>query len=185
MDFNRAIRTLTARVSTAVTRGVITLVNDSLKTQGLQVTLRVDEAADRVEHFQPFGVSFHPPRGSELLCVAVGGSQDHLVGLAATHRDSRPTGVEEGEGGLYNQDGWKVFLLSDNTVSLGSESGADWAARADRVDAMFNAVSQAFAAGALGATKGGLDGGAGAMTAAQQTLDGLLTPTKSDKVRAD
>jgi phage baseplate assembly protein V len=118
-----------------VTRGVITIVNDGLKTQGLQVTLRYGEVADDVEHMQPWGLSFRPTRGSECVVFAVGGAQDHLVALGATNREHRPAdNVEAGEGGLYTDTGWKVFLAADDTVNLGAKSPDNALARADRVE---------------------------------------------------
>lgn len=175
----RLLNAIRARVAGMVTRGVISMVNDKLKTQGLQVTLRFDEVADRVEHLQPWGVSFHPTRGSECVVLAVGGSQDHLLALGATNREHRPTDIKEGEGGLYTDTGWKVFCDQDGNVALTEQSPAQWIARADRVDAAIKNIHAAIELGMNSTKKGGLDGGLAAFTAAY----GLLQEpaTKSDK----
>jgi phage baseplate assembly protein V len=176
------IRRLLTKLQSSITRGIIKLVDDEKQTQTIQVELRFDEIADAIELFQPFGVSFNPTKDSEVLVLAIGSSQDNLVALNATDRSIRPTGIKEGEGGLYTPSGWKVFCdETADTVSIAAQDGADWIARADRVDAMFAAVSDALTAGALGATDGGLDGGAAAFTAAQTAFDAATTPTKSDK----
>ena len=135
MDFAAHIRRLTSRLASTVTRGIITRVNDALATQNIQVELRFHDTADDVELFQPFGVSFHPPVDSEVLVLAVGSSQDNLVALTATSRADRPTGIQEGEGGLYTPSGWKVFLDTDDNVRLGSKEASIKLARADKVDA--------------------------------------------------
>ena len=97
--------------------------------------------ADDVELFQPFGVSFHPPLNSEVLVLAVGSSQDNLVALTATSRADRPTGAQEGEGGLYTPSGWKLFLDQDGNVRLGSKEAAIKLARADKVESELAAIA--------------------------------------------
>jgi phage baseplate assembly protein V len=119
-----------------ITRGVISAVNESLGTQGLQIDLRAGDSDIDVEHFQPFGLSFHPNVDSEVLVFAVGGDHDHLVAVTAMDRDVRPTDAKEGEGGLYTPSGWKVFCEHPSgTVNLGAKSPVNALARADRVEA--------------------------------------------------
>lgn len=141
MDFAAHIRRLTSRLASTVTRGIITRVNDALATQNVQVELRFHDMADDVELFQPFGVSFHPPVDSEVLVLAVGSSQDNLVALTATSRADRPTGIQEGEGGLYTPSGWKVFLDAEGNVRLGSEGASIPLARADKVERELSLIS--------------------------------------------
>src|SRR5687768_8128760 len=100
-----------ARVNGMVKRGVIRRVTDSTKVQSLQLSALDDETPDDVEHLQPFGVSFVPPAGAEVVALAVGGNSDHLFALGASSRAHRPTrrggvhespvSIGEGEGGLY------------------------------------------------------------------------------------
>jgi phage baseplate assembly protein V len=97
---------------------VITRTNDTTATQTIQVELHFDEVADAIEHLQPFGVSFRPTPDSEVIVLAAAASQDNLVALAATNRSVRPTGIEEGEGGLYTPSGWKVFCDENDRVFI-------------------------------------------------------------------
>lgn len=142
------------RVNGMVKRGVIRRVTDSARQQLLQLSLLEDEVADEVEHLQPFGLSFVPPAGSEVAALAVGGNQDYLLALGATSRAHRPTGAEEGEGGLYTLDGWKVFLDDEGNVFIGGDAAGATVkvARADRVEAELSAIK---------ATLDSLTGGAG------------------------
>jgi phage baseplate assembly protein V len=119
------IRRLLTRLQSVVTRGVITRTNDESATQTIQVELRFDEIADAIEHFQPFGVSFRPTPDSEVIVLAADASQDNLVAIAATNRSVRPTGIEEGEGGLYTPSGWKVFCDADDNVDIGAKDLSD------------------------------------------------------------
>lgn len=142
MDFRAQIRKLTQRLTSTVVRGVVTRINDTLATQTVQVELRFDDIAGDVEHFQPFGLSFHPTVDSECVVLAVGSSQDNLVAVAATDRANRPTGASEGEGGLYTPSGWKVFLASDDVVHLSEKSASDFVALAADVKRELDAIKQ-------------------------------------------
>lgn len=140
------------RVNLAIARGVIRSLNDAAKAQALQVSLLDDELADDVEHFQPFGLSFVPPTGAEVVALAVGGNRDHLIALGATSRSHRPTGASEGEGGLYTLTGWKVFCDDEGNVFIGADEpgGATFkVALASMVEAEFNAVKATLASGSV------------------------------------
>ncbi len=136
---------LRRRVAGMVVRGVVRLVDDALKAQTLQVEMPGEDAPDDVEHVQPFGLSFRPAAGSEVLVLSVGGDRDYPVAVLAQNRDQRPAAeVAEGEGGLYQAGAYLVFLESGGTVHLGAQSAADFVARADRVEDRLNELEDAF-----------------------------------------
>lgn len=130
------------RVNGMVKRGVVRRVTDGARQQLLQLSLGVDEVADEVEHLQPFGLSFVPPAGAEVAALAVGGNADYILALGATSRAHRPTGANEGEGGLHTLDGWKVFLDDEGNVFIGGDAAGATVkiARADRVEAELAAI---------------------------------------------
>lgn len=174
---------MAARLAGVVTRGVVTRINDKLKAQSLQIELRFGEVADNVEHFQPFGLSFHPSKASEVIVFAVGGSQDNLVALAAMDRDVRPADISEGEGGLYTPSGWKLFCADDDTVSAGSKVGEDWASRSDRTDAEIKTIRDAIMNAIADPP---MKGSSGLLMSLQTALsESPQQPTKSDKLRTD
>lgn len=149
------------RVNGMIKRGVVRRVTDTAFRQNatershhqLQLSLGVDEVADEVEHLQPFGLSFVPPAGAEVAALAVGGNNDYLLALGALSREhipggrrtapgAAPTPAEAGEGGLYNLDGWKVFLDAAGNVFIGGDAAGATVkiARADRVEAELAAI---------------------------------------------
>jgi phage gp45-like len=73
----RLVAPLKRRVLLMVGRAVVERVYDDLKCQGLQVSLLNGEVRDKVEHFQPYGFTSHPPPGSEGVFLAVGGNRSH------------------------------------------------------------------------------------------------------------
>jgi phage baseplate assembly protein V len=128
-------RQISARLSTMISRGVITLVDDSGPTQLVQVETFDGQLADDVEIFQPWGVSFNPTVGSEVIVFALGGAQEHLIALCATDRDVRPTESEGGEGGLYTEQGWKVFVNEAGVTNMTKKSATQSFMRGEDVKA--------------------------------------------------
>ena len=52
-----------------VSRAVIKMVDDSLKMQGVQISLLAGEVAEKVERFQEYGFTSHPhPARRPLRC---------------------------------------------------------------------------------------------------------------------
>lgn len=150
----RMLRPIRNRIDNMIMRAVVSLINDKTKAQTLQVQIiSDDDVKDDVEHFQSYGITFRPPRGSEALVFSVGGRHDHLVALGAMDRTVRPTNVSDGEGGLYNATGFKVFLAADNVVHLAAKSAASPLARSDRVEAELNKIKAALDAVSAGGGK--------------------------------
>ena len=119
------------RVRLLVTRAVVDRVNDSLRCQGLQVSLLSDELRDDVEHFQDYGFTSHPLVGAEGLFLAVGGNRSHGVVLGVTDRRYRPTNMSEGDVCLHTADGERVYLdRAGDLVNLGAKSASDFVALA-------------------------------------------------------
>jgi len=181
IEFRAALRRISTAMQSMITRGVITRVDDSKPTQVVQIVLRFGETADDVELLQPFGLSFAPPEDTETVVLAAGASQDNVVALASANRRLRPTGADTESGGLYDGDGWKVYLSNDGFVHLGEREAMDFLARADRVDAEIKAIRDAII---NAKATPGTDGGGGLQT----TMIALLNaspqqPTKSDKVK--
>lgn len=107
---------LQRRVSLMVSRAVVTLVNDALKMQGLQVNLLADVTRDGVERFQNYGFTSNPHPGAEAIVVSVGGNQDHGIAIVVDDRRYRLVGLAEGEVALYDDLGQKVHLTRNGIV---------------------------------------------------------------------
>lgn len=111
---------LMSRVRGMVSRAVVSLVNDALKMQGLQVTLMADQTADDAEHFQHYGFTSVPLAGSEGIALAVGGSTDHTVIINVDDRRYRLKGLPGGEVALYDDQGQKVHLTRSGIIINGA-----------------------------------------------------------------
>lgn len=109
---------LRRRVLNIVSRAVVTLVDDTLKMQGLQLTLLEDEVREQVERFQQYGFTSVPFAGAEALVLAVGGNRDHLLAIAIDDRRSRKRNLQPGEVALYTDQGDSILLKRGRIVEV-------------------------------------------------------------------
>jgi phage baseplate assembly protein V len=114
----RAAAHLSRRLRLMVSRGVITLVNDALKMQGVQVQLLADEVKDNLERFQNYGFTSHPHAGAEGVVVFAGGSRDHGLVIVVDDRRYRLKGLQAGEVALYTDEGDKIVLKRGNVIEV-------------------------------------------------------------------
>lgn len=120
---------LWARLAGLVTRAVVTVVNDVLQAQGLQVALSGTDLADDVERMQNYGFSSVPLAGAETIILRVGGTADHPIAIVVDDRRTRPTGLAPGDVVVYDTNGNRVHLTAGRmvlqaagTVDLGGAS---------------------------------------------------------------
>lgn len=114
----RALRPLIQRMQLMIGRSVLLLVNDSLKLQGLQISLLADEVRDNVERFQNYGFTSHPHPGAEAIAASVAGSRDHVVVLAVDDRRYRLRNLQQGEVAMYTDEGDKVVLKRGGVIEV-------------------------------------------------------------------
>jgi phage baseplate assembly protein V len=110
---------LARKVSLMVARGVLALVNDAAKMQGVQVTLLSGEVRD-MERFQNYGYTSQPHAGAEVAAVFVGGNRDHGLALAIDDRRYRLKGLQGGEVALYDDLGHIIKLSRTGIVITGA-----------------------------------------------------------------
>jgi phage baseplate assembly protein V len=109
---------LSRRVMNMVSRGIISQTDDEPGMQNVQVSLLYQEGKTKVERMQNYGFSGHAPGQSEVTVVFIGGGRDHGVIIATDDRDSRMTGLAEGEVAVYSNEGDSIVLRRDNTIEL-------------------------------------------------------------------
>lgn len=141
-DVMRVVRPLANRIANMAKRAIVERVDDSEGVQLVQASLLEDEVQDRVEHLQPYGLSFNVPAGAEGLSIAVQGEGSNRVLLCASKRGDRPTGAGPGEGGLYSLGAWRVFADEDGNLYLNSakDEADDALALAGVVDERLDAL---------------------------------------------
>lgn len=129
-----------------IVRGVVTFVDNHHDCPTVQAELLADEVVDNIEHVQPYGLHFHPPTEAECVVACVGDDRANSVAFGLNLRGDRPQeAIEPGEGGLYYQGTYKVFIAADGCVYLGEKSEeADFVALADKVLSELNDIRDKF-----------------------------------------
>lgn len=121
-DVQKLLAPLNRRLRLMADRALVTLVNDALKRQGLQLKVLADETADDIERFQNYGHTSVPPVGSEAIVLGVGGARAGLVAIAVEDKSVRPKDLEAGDNCLYHLEGHRIVLGKDEAVSIEAKS---------------------------------------------------------------
>ena len=116
---NKSMAPLSRRVNLMVARGVLSVVNDALKMQGVQVKLLSGEVRE-MERFQNYGFTSRPHPGAEAACVFVGGNRDHGLVLAIDDRRYRIGGLQDGEAAMYDDLGHTIIFKRTGIVITGA-----------------------------------------------------------------
>lgn len=121
-DFRRIVvkmtQPLTQRVLKMVRRAVVTLVDDSLAMQGLQLTALDKQVIDGAEHFQPYGFTSVPLAGAEAIVANVGGAYNHPVVLVVDDRRYRMKALADGEVAIYTDEGDYIHIKRGGTIDV-------------------------------------------------------------------
>lgn len=141
----RTMAPLQRRVSLMIARAVVAAVNDTTKTQTLQVQALADEVTDNVERFQDYGFSSVPLAGAEALLLSVGGNRAHGVAVGVHNRTLRPKNLNTGDVALYTADGIRVYIDKNaDLVRLGEDTASDPVALSSLTDDRIEALENAF-----------------------------------------
>jgi phage baseplate assembly protein V len=135
------------RIQLMITRGVVSLVDSQSLMQMLQIKTIGAVPLDRVEQFEPYGLTAHPHPGAEYISLSVGGRMGHEVVISVSDRRYRLTGLEAGEVALHDDLGQAIILKRDHihvispkvvvesdNINFGGEGGAKVARIGDRVN---------------------------------------------------
>ncbi|MEW5422647.1 phage baseplate assembly protein [Amorphus sp. 3PC139-8] len=116
------------RVLNAFARGTLVRTDDGPHMQEMQVRLLSGERLSGVERIEGYGLTTHPPAGSELVVGFVGSERSHPMVLGVGQRGVRPVGGAAGEVALYDGQGQvirlaaaRVEILSPLPVTVQSE----------------------------------------------------------------
>lgn len=111
-DVRRALR----MVQSSIARGTIIGVNDGPKMQEVDIRLENGYRPSVIEHWHPYGFTFHPHSGSEIVALALKGNRDHVIVLPAANRQFRMTGLAEGELAVHDDQGQVVHFKRDQIL---------------------------------------------------------------------
>ena len=112
------INGLKRRLFGMIDRGILTLVNDSLARQQVQIQTLNGEVSSDVERWQNYGHTSVPPKSSEALVLALNANRSNLAVICAEDKKLRLKGLIEGDSALYHLEG-HFFKLTKKGVITG------------------------------------------------------------------
>ncbi len=130
-----SLELLKRKIFLLIGRAILSAINNTEKTQKIQVTLLKDETVTDIERFQEYGFETYPKVGSaEAVIAFLNGNRDHGIVLCVHDREFRPVGLSAlsaGEVMMYDWQGSKVYFKSDGSVYSESKSGSKVDMKAD------------------------------------------------------
>ena len=112
----RLLAPLRRRVMLMIGRGVVRLVDDTRRRQRVQVEGFAGEILDDVERWQQYGITSHPPVGSEAVVLALGGMRQHPAAVVVEDAPYRLESQTEGTVSLYT---WRDRGVPRQRIVLG------------------------------------------------------------------
>ena len=122
-DLARLLDPIYRRIMLMVGRGTLSLTDDGRGTQRMQVALLDGETRDVADRIQQYGITSHPPAGSHVVVLNVGGQRDHPIIIGADDPAARPTALAAGEVMLWSGHGQRIHLREDGCGSITTTEG--------------------------------------------------------------
>lgn len=111
-----ALNRLARRIRLFVSRGVLSLVNDTGTVQYVQARVNALETAGDIPRYAEYGFSSNPPLGSEALIVFGNGERTNGIVIATSNAAYRVTALKSGEVVVHDNAGQKVYLSQSGMV---------------------------------------------------------------------
>lgn len=116
----RALRRMTVNL---IARGSLKLVDDTKKTQRLQVLCGpANEIREECEHFLPYGFSSKPLAGAHVVLVFPKGKRELPLAVVVSDPRHRPKDLADGETILHNHVGDYIWIKADGTIEVKASS---------------------------------------------------------------
>lgn len=109
-------------IRSLVQRGVVTEADASKKMQTLNIRLRNGHTPTKVEHWERYGMTYHPHAGAEVIAMAVNGNPDHVIVTDVADRRYRIKNLGQGEIGIGDDQGQTVIFKRDR-IEVSSSKG--------------------------------------------------------------
>lgn len=111
------VEPLKRRILLMTAKALIKTINDAGGIQTMQITALAGETRD-VERYQDYGLSSHPPAGSQGIVLFLGGDRSHGIAIKVDAPLTRKKGLTEGEVALYTDEGDYLWLKRNRQALL-------------------------------------------------------------------
>jgi phage baseplate assembly protein V len=120
MQLKKLISELSRRISLIASRCVIGRVDDSTKTQTVQVTALAGETIGGIERFQQYGFTSAVLEGAEGILLSLGGRREHAIVIATEDKRYRLKTMADGEVALWDDQGQYVHIKRNSIEISGT-----------------------------------------------------------------
>ncbi len=180
---------LKVKLNMLVTRVVINAIQDAPGIQTVTLEALAGEVFDEIEHMQQGGITHAPLKGAEAVMLALGGSRENLVVLAASNREFRPKNGKAGETIMHAAEaldvGVQARIAPGGAFEVVKEGGAapadDFVAMALKTKAQLQVIVDAI----VGGVPIGGDGGVALQSTIVAALTDPVTSVASTTLKAD
>jgi len=122
---SRLLAPIKSKIFLLIGRAILSAIDNSGKTQTVQVKILKDEVATGVERLQEYGFESYPKTGSsEAIILSLNGSRDNGVVIVIHDKEYRPKDLSSGDVCVYDYRGSRVSLVSAG-IELKANGGAD------------------------------------------------------------
>jgi len=119
---NKILRPIKNSILMLLGRALVAAIDDSNKTQLLQLKLLADEVATGVERFEEYGLSSYPLVDAQALAGFIGGNRHQGIVICVHDRRYRPDDLSSGDVVLYSyQDkagAHRIHLKPSGVISI-------------------------------------------------------------------
>lgn len=115
-DVERHIAPIRKKIMLLVGRCILAAVNNSEKTQKIQIKGLKGETGTDIERYQEYGFETYPKKDCEVLTLFINGNRDQGVVACVHNRETRPKDLNEGDVCVYDCNGNRVWLKSDGIL---------------------------------------------------------------------
>lgn len=107
---------LARRVLLALSRGTITLVDDTQSVQKLQVRVNALELIPDLPRVAEYGMTSNPPSGTLAVIGFKNGDRNDGIVIATSNAKYRMTGLASGEVAIHDDKGQSVYLSAAGII---------------------------------------------------------------------
>lgn len=112
-EFRHLIAPVQRMAQMMIARGVVTAVDDTAKTQEIQLKVFNGETLSGIERIQDYGFTSVPFPGAEAVIGSVQGNRTKSVALVVGDKRYRLTAMQGGEVALHDDQGQTIIIHRD------------------------------------------------------------------------
>ena len=113
--FKILLAPLQKKIYLLVGRAILTAIDNSGKTQTLQVSALSGETITDIERFQNYGFESTPVAGAEVANIFLNGNRDNGIAVSVHDKRYRPT-LGSGEVAIYNKESGHIITLKTGGI---------------------------------------------------------------------